>query len=95
LQLLSSMPTPGTSEVRTNLQPVNSVGNLAILARLLDPWTEIGVSQRDVVFVAARGIGYLPGRDRTVGIDPRCAAADRVRLTGLVICSQSPFRLCG
>ena len=54
----------------TDLQPVNTVGNLAILARLLYAWTKVGVSQRDAVSVAARGIDNLTGRDGTVGVDP-------------------------
>jgi hypothetical protein len=49
---------------------VNTVGDLAVLARLLDAWTEIRVSQRDAVFVAARGIDNLAGRDGTVGVNP-------------------------
>ena len=40
-------------EVLTDFQPVNTLGDLAVLARLLDSRTEIGVSQRDAVFVAA------------------------------------------
>jgi hypothetical protein len=40
-------------EVLTDFQPVNTVGNLAVLARLLNSWTEVGVSQRDAVLVAA------------------------------------------
>ena len=40
-------------EVLTDFQPVDTLGNLAILARLLNSWTEIGVLQRDAVFVAA------------------------------------------
>ena len=54
----------------TDLQPVNAVRDLAVLARLLDAWTEVGVPQRDAVFVAASGIDNLPGRDGTVGVDP-------------------------
>ncbi|MGB8782131.1 MAG: hypothetical protein WCD02_03365 [Terriglobales bacterium] len=57
-------------EVLTDLQPVDAVGNLAVLARLLDSRTEIGVSQRDAVSIAAGGIDDLPGRDLTVGVDP-------------------------
>jgi len=40
-------------EVLTDFQLVNTLGNLSVLARLLDSWTEIGVSQRDAVFIAA------------------------------------------
>ncbi len=54
----------------TDLQPVNTLGNLAVLAWLLDSRTEIGVSERDAVSVAARGIDNLTGRDGTVGISP-------------------------
>ena len=57
-------------EVLTDFQPVNTVGDLAVLARLLDARTEISVPQRDAVLVAARGIDNLPGRDGTVRVDP-------------------------
>jgi hypothetical protein len=40
-------------EVLTDFQPVNTVGNLGVLARLLNSRTETGVLQRDAVFVAA------------------------------------------
>jgi len=50
---------PSDIEVLTDLQPVGAVGNLAVLARLLDASTEIGVSQRDAVSVAAGGIHDL------------------------------------
>jgi hypothetical protein len=46
----------GNVEVLTDFQPVNAVGNLAVLARLLDALTEVGVSQRNAVLIAARGI---------------------------------------
>jgi hypothetical protein len=49
---------------------VNAVRNLAVLAWLLNSWTEIGVSERDATSVAARGIDDLTGRDRTASIDP-------------------------
>jgi hypothetical protein len=39
--------------VLTDLQPVNTLDNLAVLARRLDPRTEIAVLQRDAVFIAA------------------------------------------
>jgi len=39
--------------VLTDPQPVNMVGNLTVLAGLLDAWTEIGVLQRNAVFFAA------------------------------------------
>ncbi len=54
----------------TDLKPVDTVGNLAVLARLLDSWTEVGVSQRDAALVAARRIDNLPGRNGTVRVDP-------------------------
>lgn len=57
-------------EVLTDLQPVNAGRNLAVLARLLDAWTDIGVPQCDAVFVVASGIDNLPGRDGTVRVDP-------------------------
>lgn len=57
-------------EVVTDLEPVNAVGDLAVLARLLDSRTEVSVSQRDTALVAARGIDNLAGRDGTVGINP-------------------------
>ena len=57
-------------EVLTDLQPVNAVRDLPVLARLLDAWTDVGVPQCDAVFVAASGIDNLPGRDGTVRVDP-------------------------
>jgi hypothetical protein len=54
----------------TDLQPVNTLGNLRVLARLLNSRTQIGVPQRDAVFVAERGIDNLPGRDGIVGVNP-------------------------
>ena len=63
-------PDAANVEVLTDFQPVNPVGNLAVLARLLDAWTEIGVLQRDAVSVAARGIDNLTGRDGTASVSP-------------------------
>jgi hypothetical protein len=40
---------------------VNAVGNLAVLAWLLDGGTEISVSQRDAMAIAARAIYNLTG----------------------------------
>jgi hypothetical protein len=57
-------------EVLTDLQPLGAVGNLAVLALLLDAWTEIGVSQRDAVSVAAGGIHDLTRWNGTVGVNP-------------------------
>ncbi len=57
-------------EVVTDLEPVNAVGDLAVLARLLDSRTEVSVSQRDTALVAARGIDNLPGRHGSVRVDP-------------------------
>ena len=54
----------------TDLQPMNALGDLAVLARRLDPWTKVAMSQGDAVLVAARGINNLPRRDGTVGVDP-------------------------
>lgn len=54
----------------TDLQPVNAGRDLAVLARLLNAWTDAGVPQCDAVFVAASGINNLPGRDGTVRVDP-------------------------
>jgi hypothetical protein len=51
-------------------QPVNACGDLPVLARLLNAWTDVGVPQCDAVFVAASGIDNLPGRDGTVRLDP-------------------------
>jgi hypothetical protein len=56
--------------VLTDAKPVNTLGNLGVLARLLDSRTEIGVSQRDAVSIAARGIDNLAGRDGTVSLNP-------------------------
>jgi hypothetical protein len=39
--------------VFTDFQPVNTLGNLGVLARLLNSLTEIRVSQRDAVSIAA------------------------------------------
>jgi hypothetical protein len=57
-------------EVLTDFQPVNAVGDLAVLARLLHSWTEIGVPQRDAVSIPAGGIDNLTAWDGTVGVDP-------------------------
>ena len=54
----------------TDLQPVNTLGNLRLLARLLNSRTEIGVSQRGAAAVAARGIDNLGGRDKAVRVCP-------------------------
>jgi hypothetical protein len=56
--------------VLTDFQPVNMLGNLWVLARLLNSLTEIGVSERDAVFVAAGGIDNLAGRDGTPSLNP-------------------------
>jgi hypothetical protein len=71
-----SVPTPlvrtdaRNVEVLTDFQPVNTLGNLGVLARLLNSRTKIGVSERDAVFVSTRGINDLAGRDGTVGVNP-------------------------
>ena len=57
-------------EVLTDLQPVDTGRDLAVPARLLDAWTDVGVPQCDAVFVAASSIDNLPGRDGTVRVDP-------------------------
>ena len=57
-------------EVLTDLQPMNALGDLAVLARRLDPWTKVGMSQGDAVLVAAQSIDDLLRRDGTVGVDP-------------------------
>lgn len=57
-------------EVLPDFQPVNAGRDLAVLARLLDPWTEIGMLQRDAAFIPASGIDNLTGRDAPVGVDP-------------------------
>ncbi|MFZ0732137.1 MAG: hypothetical protein WAM79_07420 [Candidatus Sulfotelmatobacter sp.] len=59
----------------TDLEPVDSVSNLAVLARLLDARTEIGVPQRDAVSIAAGGIDNLAGRNGTVGVNPVAPSA--------------------
>jgi hypothetical protein len=56
--------------VLTDPQPVNTIRNLAVSARMLDAWSEVGVPQRDAVLVAARGIANLSRRDGTVRVDP-------------------------
>jgi hypothetical protein len=56
--------------VLTDLQPVNTIGKLRVLAGLLNSWTEVGVFQRDAVPIAARGIDNLAGRNGTVGVNP-------------------------
>jgi len=55
---------------RTDALSVNAVGNLAVLPRLLDAWTEVGVLQRDAVSIPARGIDNLSGRNGAVCVDP-------------------------
>ncbi len=82
LRLRSSVPMPANVEVLTNFQPVNTVRNLAVLARLLDAWTDVGVSQRDAVFVAASKHRQLGRQGRNRGRQSSCAAADRRRWTG-------------
>jgi hypothetical protein len=57
-------------EVLTDLQPVDAGRDLAVPARLLNAWTDVGVPQRDAVFVAARGIDNLTMRYGTVRLDP-------------------------
>jgi hypothetical protein len=57
-------------EVLTDLQPVNAGRDLAILARLLDAWTDVGVPQSDAVFVAAAGSDNLTVRCGAVSVDP-------------------------
>jgi hypothetical protein len=49
---------------------VDAVGDLAVRARLLDPWTEIGMLQRDAGSIATRGIDDLTFRHGSVGFDP-------------------------
>ena len=61
---------PRNMEVLTDPQPVNAVGNLAVLAWLLNSWTEIGVLERDEVSIAAGGIDNLTVRERAVGVSP-------------------------
>ena len=82
-------------------QPVDTVGDLPVLARLLDAGTEVSVLQSDAVIVAARRIGNLTG-----GTEP-CASIQLRRrrpkaVDGLAISSQSPccfvgenFPICG
>ncbi|MGB6625477.1 MAG: hypothetical protein WBE43_11900 [Candidatus Acidiferrales bacterium] len=57
-------------EVLTDPQPVNAGRDLAVLARLLDAWTEVRVSQRDAALVAARSIDNLTISYGTVRLDP-------------------------
>ena len=54
----------------TDFQPVDGGRDLAILARLLDAWTDVGVPLRDAALVAASGIDNLIVRHRTVRVDP-------------------------
>lgn len=51
-------------------QPVDAVGDLAVLTRLLDSRTEVSVSQRDAVSIAARGIDNLSCWHGSVRVDP-------------------------
>ena len=76
----------------TDFQSVNTLGNLGVLARLLDAWAKIRVSQSDAVSIAARGIDNLTSRDGTVGVNP-VAAADRRRWTGWRSPRSRPFAL--
>ncbi|HWY52884.1 MAG TPA: hypothetical protein VNZ03_00370 [Terriglobales bacterium] len=57
-------------KVLTYFEPVNAIRNLAVRTRLLDAWTEVGVSQRDAGSIPARRIDNLPSRDSTVRVDP-------------------------
>jgi len=49
---------------------VDALGNLGVFARVLYSGTEIGVLQRDAVFVAAGRIHNLGGRDGAVDVSP-------------------------
>jgi hypothetical protein len=73
----------------TDLQPVNAGRDLAVLARLLDAWTDVGVPQRDAVFGIGRdwarlcghhpqiaGIG-VPGSSDPAGHDSQPGRWDR------------------
>jgi len=52
LRLRSSVPTPWTSKCWPTLSLWTWSADLAVLARLLNSWTEVGVFQRDAAFVA-------------------------------------------
>jgi len=56
-------------EVPADFEPVNTLRELAVRARLLDSWAEVRMLQRDAVFVAAGGIDNLPGRDGAVRVN--------------------------
>jgi hypothetical protein len=57
-------------EVLTDFEPVNTVGDLAVFARLLDAKSEVSVLQSDAVSIAARRIDNLTRWDGTMGFDP-------------------------
>lgn len=57
-------------EVLTDFQFMNTVSDLAVLARLLNSRTEISVLDCDAVSIAAGRIDDLIGRDGTVRVDP-------------------------
>ena len=95
LRLRSSVPTPSNIEVLTDFQPVNAVGDLAVLARLLDSRTEIGSA-------AARCSARLPHEASTTcpaGTEPWASIQLRRRrpnaVDGLAISSQSPCCFVG
>jgi hypothetical protein len=76
--------------VLTDFQPVNAIRDLAVLARLFDARSEVGVQQRDAALVAARDIDNLSGRD-TIQLRRRRPKAVDV----LAISSHSPCCFVG
>ena len=65
-------------EVLTDSQPVNTVGDLAVLARLLDSWTEIGVLAVRCSVCCRMRHRQLARQGRNRARRSSCAAADRI-----------------
>ena len=81
-------------EVLSDLQPVDAVGDLAVRARLLDPWTEIRMLQSDAPFVAARDIDNLPGRVEGLAISsqsPCCFVGENFPIANRVVLPTLTF----
>ena len=76
-------------EVLTDLQPVNTLSNFRVLAQLLDSGAEIRVPQRDAMFVAARGIDHLGGRNGTVRMGLAISRSRRFGLSARILPLQS------
>ena len=81
-------------EVLTDFQPVNTLGNLGVLAGLLNSRTKIRVLERDAMSVATGGIDNLSSRDETVGVNP-VAPSPTVGRGQVADLLAVAFSLCG